>query len=120
MAGDAEVRYGPGLLYEHGESVERDYCYAALRYRMAADAGHRMATYRLAAMYRGGRGVPRDQELAARIVGSLEDVGHEGAARTVREIDCLGRAYRPMFWCLWVAQWRVGSKRSSAGCVGYA
>ena len=86
MAGDVEAQYRLGLLYEHGGSVVRDYCYAFLWYRMAADAGHRMATLRLAAMYWNGRGVPQDQELAVRMVESLDDVGREEAVRIVQDI----------------------------------
>src|SRR5438034_920602 len=55
-----------GLLYEAGQWVRQDHAAAASWYRRAAEAGHVPAQWRLARLYRDGRGVPRDEAEARR------------------------------------------------------
>jgi uncharacterized protein len=62
--GDARAQWWLGNAYEEGET-EEDLRQAAYWYRKAAEQGHRLGQYSLGALYRAGRGVPRDARQAS-------------------------------------------------------
>jgi TPR repeat protein len=49
-----------GMLYSHGYGVKQDYAEAIKWYRLAAEAGDRLAQKDLGEMYYNGQGVPQD------------------------------------------------------------
>ena len=63
-AGDAELQFSLGVMYEHGEGVRQDYAEAARWYRKAAEQGQAEAQYNLCMMYYVGQGVNQDHEQA--------------------------------------------------------
>ena len=58
--GNAVAQQRVGLIYESGQSVQRDYAEAVKWYRRAADQSSASAQWLLASMYEVGSGVPQD------------------------------------------------------------
>jgi soluble lytic murein transglycosylase-like protein len=73
-----------GIRHEHAEGVAQDYGAAIHLYCSAGRAGHGPAQYRLGWMYANGRGVARDDTLAAEWFTLAAAGGDEHAARMVR------------------------------------
>lgn len=65
-AGDAELQFSLGVMYEHGEGVRQDYAEAARWYRKAAEQGLVDAQYNVGVMYEQGKGVHQDYAEAVR------------------------------------------------------
>jgi TPR repeat protein len=63
--------------YEHAEGVEKDFTKANQLYCQAAKAGHAEAQFRLGWIYANGRGVPRDDGIAAILFVMAAEQGHE-------------------------------------------
>ena len=63
-AGDVELQFSLGVMYEHGEGVRQDYAEAVRWYRKAAEQEYAEAQNNLGVMYANGYGVPRDKILA--------------------------------------------------------
>lgn len=76
---DALAQLTWGQRYEHGEGVARNYDYAVRLYCRAAHAGHGDASYQLGWMYANGRGVARDDALAAAWFKVAADKGDQFA-----------------------------------------
>lgn len=70
-----------GQRYEHGEGVERSADAAVMLYCRAAETGLSDAQYRLGWMYANGRGVARDDALAAAWFTEAASNGDEHARR---------------------------------------
>ena len=70
--------------YEHAEGVPRDYQRAAALYCKAAKLGDADAQYALGWMYANGRGVARDDGIAAQIFSLAADRGHVAAKVMLR------------------------------------
>ena len=87
MNGDISAQYKLGCMYEQGITVEKDYYYAAMWYRMAAERHHRKAIVQLAAMYRDGRGVPKDYETAIKMLRPLAANGDQNAIHMLEDIQ---------------------------------
>lgn len=58
--GIAEAQYQVGVMYDHGQSVERSYRTAAQWYERAAEQGHSGAQFNLGFMYYNGSGEEDD------------------------------------------------------------
>ena len=71
--------------YEHAEGVPRDYARAIELYCAAARAGNAEAQYGLGWMYANGRGVARDDGIAAHLFGLAAEQGHVQAG-TMRKL----------------------------------
>jgi hypothetical protein len=67
--------------YEHGEGVAKDPMRAVALYCEAARLGDAEAQFNLGWMYANGRGVPRDNLLAALFFGMAAEQGHEYAQK---------------------------------------
>lgn len=63
-AGDAELQFSLGVMYEHGEGVRQDYAEAVRWYRKAAEQGQAESQYNLGLMYEKGKGVPKNRKVA--------------------------------------------------------
>ncbi|OIP09121.1 MAG: lytic transglycosylase [Betaproteobacteria bacterium CG2_30_68_42] len=74
------------LALEHGEGVARDPRRAADLYCEAAKLGSADAQFELGWMYANGRGVPRDDALAALFFEAAAYQGHEYAQRMLRHV----------------------------------
>ncbi len=70
--------------YEHGESVPKDLARAAEMYCAGALAGDPEARYSIGWMYANGRGVPRDDSLAAYFFNLAAEQGHAPARNMLR------------------------------------
>ncbi|WP_126445829.1 transglycosylase SLT domain-containing protein [Sulfuricystis multivorans] len=70
--------------YEHGEGVAKDPMKAYTLYCAAAKAGDPEARYSLGWMIANGRGVPRDDALAAYFFALAAEQGHEPSRRMLR------------------------------------
>ena len=77
--------------YEHAEGVPRDYDKAVALYCKAAKLGDADAQYALGWMYANGRGVLRDDAVAAQIFSLAADRGHPGA-QTMRRFTASAAA----------------------------
>ena len=78
-AGDAELQFSLGVMYEHGEGVRQDYAEAARWYRKAAEQGLVDAQYNVGVMYEQGQGVRQDYVQAVRWYRKAAEQGHAGA-----------------------------------------
>jgi soluble lytic murein transglycosylase-like protein len=72
--------------YEHAEGVERNFLKANELYCRAAKAGHAEAQFRLGWIYANGRGVPRDDGIAAVFFVMAAEQGHEYARRLLQYV----------------------------------
>lgn len=73
--------------YEHGEGVPQDYGRALQLYCAAARRGHVMAQYQLGWLYANGRGVARDDALAAAWFRLAATQGDAPAQRMLARVD---------------------------------
>ena len=78
-AGNPQLLIAEAIQYEHAEGVPRDYQRAAALYCKAAKLGDADAQYALGWMYANGRGVARDDAIAAQIFSLAADRGHVAA-----------------------------------------
>ena len=78
-AGTTKILVAEATQYEHAEGVPRDYHRAAALYCKAAKLGDADAQYALGWMYANGRGVSRDDAIAAQIFSLAADRGHVAA-----------------------------------------
>jgi TPR repeat protein len=72
------------LKHEHAEGVPRNYAKAAELYCRAARLGYADAQYALGWMYANGRGVARDDAVAALLFGMAQVLGHPHAGEMLR------------------------------------
>jgi soluble lytic murein transglycosylase-like protein len=72
--------------YEHAEGVEKDFAKANHLYCRAAKAGFADAQFRLGWIYANGRGVPRDDGVAAVLFVMAAEQGHEYARRLLQYV----------------------------------
>lgn len=98
VSDDARTLVAEATQYEHAEGVPRDYQRAATLYCKAAKLGDADAQYALGWMYANGRGVARDDAIAAQIFSLAADRGHEAAKAMQRyTVSSLGA---PLPGCL--------------------
>lgn len=91
-------RVAEARAYEHGEGVRKDLGRAAALYCEAAREGDADGQYGLGWMYAMGRGVARDDAVAASLLGMAAAAGHAGAAKALRFVgnqrgplpECMG------------------------------
>ena len=97
-AGTTKILVAEATQYEHAEGVPRDYHRAAALYCKAAKLGDADAQYALGWMYANGRGVSRDDAIAAQIFSLAADRGHVAAKAMQRyTVSSLGA---PLPGCL--------------------
>lgn len=72
------------IKHEHAEGVPRNYAKAAELYCRAARLGYADAQYALGWMYANGRGVARDDAVAALLFGMAQVLGHPHAGEMLR------------------------------------
>ena len=77
--GNAEARFGLGLLSDLGNGVPQDPAAAFYWYKLAADAGLPEAEFNVATMYDSGRGVAQNHETAALWYAKAAARGHHRA-----------------------------------------
>ena len=75
------------LAYEHGEGVPKDQIRAARLYCEAARNGEAEAQFNLGWMYANGRGVARDDGIAASLLGLAAEQGHTAARKALQFVD---------------------------------
>ena len=96
--GSTKILVAEAIQYEHAEGVPRDYQRAAALYCKAAKLGDADAQYALGWMYANGRGVTRDDAIAAQIFSLAADRGHVAAKAMQRyTVSSLGA---PLPGCL--------------------
>jgi TPR repeat protein len=74
------------LKYEHAEGVPKDLQKAHALYCNAAKRGYAEAEFRLGWTYANGRGVQRNDAVAAELFAMAAELGHEHAARLLKYI----------------------------------
>src|SRR2546423_9702520 len=83
---------GPGaqtalaVRYEHAEGIAKDFEKANSLYCSAARAGYAEAQFKLGWVYANGRGVPRDDGVAAALFSMAAAQGHEYAAKLLQYV----------------------------------
>lgn len=84
---DAPALVARALALEHGEGVPRDYSQAVSLYCQAAKAGNGDAQFNLGWMYANGRGMDRDDAMAAYFFGLAANQGHVQAKNMLRFVS---------------------------------
>ena len=90
-AGDAAAQLSVGLAIEKNDAAPPDYVQAAAWYRRAADQNNAEAQFRLAALYRDGRGVTRDMAAAAEWYHKAAELGNASAQGTLAILYSMGQ-----------------------------
>lgn len=83
-AADLRLLREEARAHEHGEGVRKDLARAAELYCAGALAGDAEARYSIGWMYANGRGVPRDDAVAAYFLTLAVEQGHEPSRRMLR------------------------------------
>ena len=73
--------------YEHGEGLEQDYAMARELYCALAHEGSATAAYHLGWMYLNGRGVERDDNMAATWLGIAAEGGHNPSRNLLKTLS---------------------------------
>lgn len=90
--GDVDAQYNLGIIYYHGEGVEKDFEQALSWFQKAAEQGDVDAQYNLGFMYGRGEGVKKDHGQSVQWFTRAAEQGHKGA----REIlDKMARKSMP-------------------------
>jgi soluble lytic murein transglycosylase-like protein len=84
--GDAETLRLQAIALEHGEGVPRDLAEAAKLYCQSAFQGDAIAQYNLGWMHANGRGVPRQDGVAAYFFHAAAEQGLAGALRMLQAV----------------------------------
>jgi soluble lytic murein transglycosylase-like protein len=83
------------IALEHGEGVPRDRVLAAARYCEAARLGDAESQYNLGWMYANGRGIERDDALAAFFFHAAAEQGLQNAAQMLQRVGAPGAVPPP-------------------------
>ncbi|KAI8875765.1 HCP-like protein, partial [Backusella circina FSU 941] len=79
---------GLGLLYEHGDGVEKDYKKAFEYYKLSEDEGNKGAYYNIALLYYHGKGVAKDVTAAFKYFERVvEEELREGYTYVLVEVE---------------------------------
>lgn len=81
MADNFKTLLELGQQYEHGEGIPKDYAKAIEYYCLAAQRGSADGLYALGWMYANGRGVTRDEKIAAVLFARAAAKKHPGAQK---------------------------------------
>ncbi len=81
MANNFKTLLALGQQYEHGEGIPKDYAKALEYYCLAAQGGSADGLYALGWMYANGRGVTRDDKIAAALLTRAASKEHPGAQK---------------------------------------
>ncbi len=84
--GNAEGLRLQAIALEHGEGVARNLAQAAALYCQSAYLGDAIAQYNLGWMYANGRGVPRQDGMAAYFFHAAAEQGLDGAQRLLQAV----------------------------------
>ena len=84
--GDAEAQVALGDLHMEGKGVLHNYSLAMGWYKLAADAGNADALFKLAGLYRDGRGVPIYLERSRELLARAAEQGHQEARESLRRL----------------------------------
>lgn len=95
--GDLAILRDEARAYEHGEGVAKDPLRAASLYCDGARYGDAEAQYNLGWMYANGRGVPRNDEMAAYFFKLAAGQGHDQAQKMLRFV---GETAAPLPECM--------------------
>lgn len=108
--------------YEHAEGVDRDFNRAANLYCQAARIGRAEAQYRLGWMYANGRGVARNDGVAAALFAMAAAQGHEQSKRILFYVHPKPATALPA--CLletaWVPSLKMSQELTTAELAGAA
>jgi len=119
---DALVLTQLAARYEHAEGVDKDLSRAANLYCRAARIGRAEAQYRLGWMYANGRGVPRNDGIAAALFAMAAAQGHEQSKRILFYVHPNSTTTLPA--CLLVTAWvpslRLSTELTAATNAGEA
>lgn len=84
---ESDARLAMARRYEHGEGVERDYALARELYCALAHEGSTMAAHHLGWMYLNGRGVARDDDMAATWLSIAAERGHKTSRNLLKTLS---------------------------------
>lgn len=89
-SGSVEGYAALGHMYARGIHFAQDYEEAVKWYQLAADAGHATATYGLADLFLGGRGVPKNEALAFEMLKKAAALNEPSAQATLGNLYEMG------------------------------
>jgi len=84
--GDIDAQYNLGVIYYHGEGVDRDYDEALSWFHMAAEQDDPDAQYNLGFMYGRGEGIEKDRNLSMQWFNRAAGQGHVGATEILQKM----------------------------------
>jgi uncharacterized protein len=84
--GDVDAQYNLGIMYYHGEGVEKDLDQAILWFQMAAEQDDADAQYNLGLMYGKGEGTKKDPKKSIEWFKKASNKGHEGAREILEKL----------------------------------
>jgi TPR repeat protein len=84
--GDVDAQYNLGIMYYHGEGVEKDLDQAILWFHMAAEQDDADAQYNLGLMYGKGEGTGKDPKKSVEWFKKASEKGHQGAREILEKL----------------------------------
>lgn len=84
--GDVDAQYNLGIMYYHGEGVEKNLAEALVWFHKAAEQDDPDAQYNLGFMYGRGEGVPKDQKQSMQWFMKAAEQGHEDAKEVLAKM----------------------------------
>jgi len=84
--GDVDAQYNLGIMFYHGEGVEKDLDQAILWFHMAADQDDADAQYNLGLMYGKGEGARKDPKKSVEWFKKAAEKDHEGAREILAKL----------------------------------
>lgn len=85
-AGDANAQYNVGVMYYHGEGVEKDFEKALKWFLLSAQQGDADAQYSLGFMYGRGEGTVKDRAASLEWFQKAASSGHKGALELLEKM----------------------------------
>jgi TPR repeat protein len=85
-AGDMDAQYNLGIMYYHGEGVEKDHDEALKWFHLAAEQNDAEAQYNLGFMYGRGEGGPKNHRLSMEWFQRSAAQGHAGAREILEKM----------------------------------
>lgn len=86
QAGDMDAQYNLGIMYYHGEGVDRDHEQALKWFHLAAEQNDPEAQYNLGFMYGRGEGAKKNHRMSMEWFQKAASQGHSGAREILEKM----------------------------------
>lgn len=86
QAGDVDAQYNLGIMYYHGDGIQKNHDEALKWFHLSAEQGDAEAQYNLGFMYGRGEGTAKDHRTSMEWFQKASSQGHEGAREILEKM----------------------------------